>query len=132
MREQDNSASLQLANGPKLGPFAAGSVLYSLPHLCRLSSNFCRIGGSGKSKSDLNRSRDGRAEVGESEQGSGKSLLLFVPPLSPASGSGSAGASGREGGTNQADTFPDDEGGRQRVQQHIDLLNFTTGRRGRL
>ena len=62
MREQDNSASLQLANGPKLGPFAAGSVLYSLPHLCRLSSNFCRIGGSGKSKSDLNRSRDGRAE----------------------------------------------------------------------
>ena len=109
MREQDNSASLQLANGPKLGPFAAGSVLYSLPHLCRLSSNFCRIGGSGKSKSDLNRSRDGRAEGarerGRSEQGSGKSLLLFVPPLSPA-------CDREEGGTNQADTFPD-EGGRE-------------------
>ena len=117
MREQDNSASLQLANGPKLGPFAAGSVLYSLPHLCRLSSNFCRIGGSGKSKSDLNRSRDGRAEGarerGRSEQGSGKSLLLFVPPLSPAGGRGR-----EEGGTNQADTFPD-EGGRKGSSQDV-------------
>ena len=76
MREQDNSASLQLANGPKLGPFAAGSVLYSLPHLCRLSSNFCRIGGSGKSKSDLNRSRDGRAE-GVSREAENPSFCSF-------------------------------------------------------
>ena len=108
MREQDNSASLQLVSGPKMGYMglrAAGSVLHSLPHLCKGEFKLLpnrRLREIQIRFKPQSRRTDGRREGGRAwrEQGSGKSLLLFVPPLSPASGG--------EGGTNQADTFPDE------------------------